>query len=235
MTQARISEISTVATNILVAYKKTTWENDPSIVTIFTELETESDELTIAINRGKSESVLADLDSECDYYSRALNYVVEGATFHPDNTVKVAGTKLYEVFDKYGLEMIQESYAVENALIISLLEDLAKPELKDYITAISGCSEIIVKLKQAQINFENALVDWKEEKAQKKNLQSATEIKRTVHSIINKKVIPYLSAMQQVNPTVYGKLAQTINQVIIDMNSDIKQRNKKPEPENATK
>ncbi|MCG8410929.1 MAG: DUF6261 family protein [Bacteroidales bacterium] len=232
ISQVRISEISTIATSMLLIYNEHEYKNDLNLKVLFTELETESHKLTIAINRKKAESELATLNSACNYQLRALNYTIAGAIYHPDDVIKTASKTLSKVFNKYGLEIIRESYSVKSALLVSLLKDLAKSRYKKHITAISGCTEIIDKLQLAQQNFETAYFERKEQKANEKNILCACKVKSIVYKIINKKITPYLSVMLQINPSVYGKLARTVNQIISDINSDIKQRRKtkKPDP-----
>lgn len=231
ISQSRITEVDTASENILMAYRKQTWESDAHMVKIFTELETGSSQLTTAINRSKAESNLDKKDLARDEKVKALNYVLVGAIHHPDSVIKVAANKLYAVFSKYGLKMTQTSYATESALIDSLLEDLTVPALQADIAAVSGCAEIIAELQTTQNDFKTAHFDWEEKKAQEGHNQCATDIKKGVVSTINEKIVVYLNAMQQANEAIYGELAQTVAQVIYDNNEAVKKRSKKEDVE----
>jgi len=226
-TQTRTTEASNASENIIMAYKKRTWEEDAHMVGIFTNLETVSNRLTLAISRSKAESKLEIKDAARDENVKALNYLLLSAIHNPDAAVKAAAKNLTSVFAKYGLKMTHKSYATETALINSMLKDLSAPELQADIAAISDCSEIIRSLQATQNDFKTTYLTWEEEKAQEGLTQSATEIKKDILTIINEKIVVHLNAMQQVDRDIYGELALTVSQIISDTNEAVKKRTKK--------
>jgi len=231
ISQSRTTEVDTASDNLLAAYKKGSWDNDAYLVTIFTELETESNQLTTAINRSKAESNLDKKDVARDENVKALNYLLVGSIHHPDTAIKTAAENLFVVFSKYGLKMTQASYSTESALIDSLLEDLAANKLQADIAAVSGCAEIIAKLQATQNDFKSTYFAWEEKKAQEGLTQCATDIKRKVLSTVNEKIVVYLNGMKQANEALYGELSQTVSQIISDNNEAVKKRRKKEEVE----
>lgn len=229
--QSRITEVNTVSDNILTAYEKGKWDDNPHMIRIFTELETESDHLTTAINRSKAESNLDKKDLVRDEKIKNLNYILIGATHHPEIAVKKAGENLNAIFSKYGLKMTQTSYATESSLIDSLLEDFTATTIQADIAAVSGCTAIIAELKTAQNDFKSAHFAWEEKKAQEGLIKCATDIKKDVLACINEKIVLYLNAMTQVDHDLYGELAQTVAQIINDNNEFVKKRSKKEDIE----
>ncbi len=225
--RCRTTETNTTSDNLLMAFNKQTFEGDSYIVGLFTNLQTWSGSLRTAIHRGKAESILDELDVARDEKMQALNYLLLGATHHPMAEIKTAGENLFDTYMKYGLKIINETYAIESSLLESLLQDLLAPELQADITAVSGCTEVIADLQTAQNNFKVANFTWEEEKAKEGLTESATQIKKEVLSIINENIVVYLRAMQQANGAVYGELAQTASQIISDANQAIKRRKKK--------
>ncbi|WP_372644563.1 DUF6261 family protein [Ancylomarina sp.] len=225
--RCRTTETNTASDNLLMAFNKQTFEGDNYIGGLFTNLQTWTGLLGTAIYRGKVESNLDELDVARDEKVQALNYLLLGATHHPIAEIKAAGENLFDTYMKYGLKIINETYAIESSLIESLLQDLSAPVLQADITAVSGCTEVIADLQAAQNNFKVANFAWEEEKAKEGLTESATQIKKEVVSIINDKIVVYLRAMQQANGAVYGELAQTVSQIISDANQAIKRRAKK--------
>ena len=229
ISKCRITEVNTTSDTLIMAYKKQALESDVYLANIFTKLETKSYLLRTAINRSKTESNLDEMDIVRDEKVQALNYFLLGSIHHPSAEVKAAGENLSAVFEKYSLKIIHETYASESSLIESLLQDFSAAELATDITAISGCTELIAELQAAQNNFQTAYFAWEEDKAKEGLTKSATHIKPEVITIINEKIVVYLRAMQQANEAVYGELAQTISQIIGDMNETVKKRKKKEE------
>ena len=227
---ARVAEVNSVATSLIHLYNEKTWENEIHLKSVFTGLTAESTDLTQAINRSKSESVLSELDSECDKWVDSLYYLGLGASHHPDVAIRTSTEQLNDVFGKYGLKITRESYEVENSLILALLKDLEKTELKEHIAAIPGYAEAIALLDKAQQKFKTAYVDWEQEKNKEEKIRSASEIKKSIVEIINDKIVPYLNAMSQIAPAAYADFANDVARIIETRNDLIKSRNKKPEP-----
>jgi hypothetical protein len=225
----RVTEVNTTSDNLQMAYQKQSLESDAFLTTIFGSLKTGSNLLRTAINRSKAESNLDEKDVVRDEKVQAVNYLLLGAVHHPTVEVRTAAESLYAVFSKYGVKMIHESYAIESSLIESMLEDYAAPELQADIALVSGCVEVIANIQTAQNDFKIANFTWEEEKAKEGLSQSASEIKKSVLSIINDKIMVYLEAMYQVDIAKYGELSQIIAQIIDNTNETVKRRAKKNE------
>ena len=152
---SRTTEVDAASMRMIGAYKKTTLNSDANLNAMFTDLESQSAQLTSAINRSKAESELDAKDSIRDDKVRALFYLVKGFLYHPDAAIKTAAETIENVLDNYGLDITGESYSTESSLIVSLLEDLSKQKNLDAIALLSGCAEVIASLTAAQNDFEN--------------------------------------------------------------------------------
>lgn len=233
LSQTRTTEVSGISVTLLIIYKKGTLDNDTYLASIFSSLQTQSNQIRTAIKQSKTKSNLAKKDLARDNEVRALYYLLIGLNHHPDQVIRLSSEKIMKIFRKYGLKMIKTSYLIESALINSLLEDLAVPALQTDIMALSGCAETIANLQTRQNDFKNANLYWGEKKSKEGKLPSATHLKKIVLEIINNQIVVYLNAMQQADKTVYGELAQSIAQIINDNNEAVKKRSKKEaiEPE----
>ena len=233
LTNARTTEVDSVSGRIITEYNKSDWSADAHLTGVFNSLKPASVKLNIAINRIKTESDLEEKDEQRDNKVRAVNYLVMGFIHHPDAAISSAAKKVNAVFEHYGLDIVNDSYATESSLIESLLKDFAESDLQTAIAALPGLSQIIDELKTSQAAFENAQLLFEKEKAKEGNEENATAIKKEVLSIINEKLIVYLNAMVQVNGAKYGEFAGTVGQIIYDMNVIVKKRKKTTEPSNA--
>ncbi len=232
LSHARNTEVDTVSGRIISEYGKNDWGFDTHLTGIFGLLNPSSIKLSQAIKRIKAESSLEEKDELRDNKLRAVNYVVLGFIHHPDETISSAAKKVDAVFDHYGLNIINESYATESSFIKSLLGDFDSPEIQIAIAAMPGLPQIVDDLKAAQTGFEEAELLFQNEKAKEGSQENATEVKQTVLSLINDKLVTYLNAMVLVDEAKYGSFALTVSQIINDMNLIIKKRKKSSQPVN---
>ena len=227
--QSRITEVNSVSVKLGLTYTKQSLESDTYLAGLFSYLHDKSDLLGLAINRSKVESNLDDKDVVRDENVQSLNYLLLGAVHNPNTEISTSASKLYTIFDKYGMKIIKESYLIESSLIESMLEDFAGLSLQTHIAAVLGCAELLASLKMAQIEFRTADTIWDEEKTKADLIQSASEIKIEVLSIINGKIVVYLKAMNQVESEVYGEFTKAVSDIISEVNQAVKRRNKKDE------
>lgn len=224
--QTRITEVHSTSVKLGLSYKKQTLESDTYLAGLFSYLTDKSDALGTAINRSKAQSNLDDKDVVRDERVQALKYLLLGAIYNPKAETSASATKLYAIFEKYGLKMTKESYLIESSLIESMLEDYAALELQTDIAAVLGCAELIASLQTAQNNFRTADTIWDEEKTKEGITESASHIKKEVLTIVNDTIVVYLRAMSQVNKELYAEFARAVADVISEVNQAVKRRNK---------
>ncbi|MBU1117161.1 MAG: hypothetical protein KKE09_18720 [Bacteroidetes bacterium] len=229
----KTTEVNSVTTGIIAEYSKNDWSSDAHLTSIFEELQPLNGQLTSAINRIKAESNLEEKDELRDSKVRAVNYLTMGFVHHPDSTISNAAKIISAVFEHYGMDIVNESYAIESSLIDSLLVEFAKEDLQASIVLLPGLSQVIDELSAAEAAFEEAQLTFQTEKADDGNKKSATEIKKEVLVIINEKLVVYLRAMVMVDEAKYGTFVGVVAQIIDDMNVIIKKRNKTAVPINA--
>lgn len=232
MSTSRVTEVDAVSRRANGAFKTTTLSSDPYLAGMFSTLDPLSTSLSASINRIKPDSTLEEADEKRDGDVRSLNFLLMGLSHHPSKKIKDAALLLLAIFEKYGLSIIGESYAIESSLITSLLNDLAAPELQDAIAAVPGCAAIIMAVQTSQAEFESTRIAWEQEKAEEGTKLNASELKAEVLAIINEKIVVYMRAMEIVAPDTHGAFARTLAQIIADNNEVVKKRRKKaPKPE----
>ena len=224
--QTRITEVHSTSVKLGLSYKKQTLESDTYLAGLFSYLTDKSDALGTAINRSKAQSNLDDKDVVRDERVQALKYLLLGAIYNPKAEISTSATKLYAIFEKYGLKMTKESYLIESSLIESMLEDYAALDLQTDIAAVLGCAELIASLQTAQSNFRTADTIWDEEKTKEGITESASDIKKEVLTIVNDTIVVYLRAMSQVNKELYAEFARAVADIINEVNQAVKRRNK---------
>ncbi|MCP4298049.1 MAG: hypothetical protein GY786_20875 [Proteobacteria bacterium] len=221
---SKVTEIDTSIKRINASYDSYDWTSDVHMIGLFTELKAVSKKLTIAIAQLKGESQLEEQDHVRDTDYRNFFYLVQGYLYNPIQSIKEAAQRLFPTMEKEGLAIIDDSYAVESSVIESIIEQFEVSSADDAISALQGAEELWEKLKKSQRNFEKAELAFEEIKAENKQNQSATEIKKEILPLFNKKVQLYINAMATVDEATYGEFARTVAQIIADNNSAVKKR-----------
>ncbi|KOH45258.1 DUF6261 family protein [Sunxiuqinia dokdonensis] len=227
ITTSRTTEVNDLASRAVGAFKNTELSGDAYLTGIITGLEGEVARLTAAIKRMKIESQLEEKDEFRDDTLRALFYLVLGLSLHPNAEIKAAATKVIAVLNRYGMSILNESYAIESSLVNSMLGDLSRADLQDVIAVCPGCPELIAATQTAQDDFEATRIAYEEEQGQETTQENATAIKKQMVTLINQKLVLHLRAMEQVQPDAYGPYARTVAQIIADNNEIVKRRRSK--------
>ena len=228
----RTTENNSVTSRIIAEYTKVDLSTDTFLTSIFNLLQPLNTKLTESINRIKTESNLEEKDELRDNKVRAVNYLTMGFVHHPDATISNAAKIINTIFEHYGMNIVNESYATESSLIESLLVEFAREDLQASIALLPGLSVVIDELRAAQTAFEGAQLTFQNEKANYGIKESASEIKKELLTVINEKLVVYLRAMVMVDQAKYGTFVGIVSQIIDDMNVIIKKRKKTVEPEN---
>ena len=110
-----------------------------------------------------------------DFNTRSFFNLVDGYTWHPQKTVSDSAAAINKVLAKYGLNMIQESYATQSSLTLSLLTDLATAESVKNLKVLSGCTELVTGITKAHDAFRQYYISYKQQKDTDNQGDSATE------------------------------------------------------------
>ncbi|MGD8782136.1 MAG: DUF6261 family protein [Ignavibacteria bacterium] len=227
----RTTEINGTANRIIIKFDEGDWSSDTHLTGIFTQLKIAKEALTTAINRSKAQSNLDEKDEIRDSKVRGIHYLLQGYLYYPDEEIKTAAENVDEVFNRYGVEIVKDSYVTESSLINSMLEDLSTAEMQTETAKLPGLANLITELSTAQQEFETARVEFESEQAEEGTEENATELKKEAALIINEQLIVYLRAMQQVDEETYGSFARAVGQIVNDTNEEVKKRRKNSEPE----
>ena len=225
------TEVDGSTARILNAYQKSGLKTYSDLSKIFEPLQNKSALLSAAINRLKVKSEQQTKDEVRDEKITGLYYLLVSFSHHPDAEIQQAAANLLNIFEKYGLAIKDESYTTESSLVNSLLNDYSAPEQQANIALVPQCAEYIAALQTAQTDFENTRVTFEPARAEEGTFENATGIKKEVVYIINSQLVPYLNVMAQLNESVFGVFARTVEEIISENNQVVKKRRKQDEQE----
>ncbi len=224
MSRSKIAEVATVSSEMTTLHKELDLSEDLYLQSLFDRYTPLSDQISDAIKRDHAESDLDERDTLRDDHIRDIFYVVKGATRNPIQVIKDAGVKVFAVLAKYGLDIIDESYAVESAHLNSMVNDLSTEDMSEFWGEISGLKLLINQLKQTQIEFEAAQSALDDAISSDKENASATDIKKEIVTLINDEIVVHLRAMINVNPEMYGEFVRRTTEIINRNNVQVKKR-----------
>ena len=218
----RITEAD-AASDALVRLFRAAGLKDEFLCGAFAELEDLSARLTTAIRQDTADSRLDEKDAARDAAVRDLGTLIQGYTAIPVAEKKAAARRLDAVFSKYGKKIVNETYAAESSLIESLLEDLGALEAET--TLLEGVAALVAGLRTAQDEFNAANDDFTAAKGARS--ESASQVKKELTSLVNLKIVPYLSAVDVSD--VYKDFAAKVEAEIVRANNAANRRMKKEE------
>ena len=223
---SRNGDISALLTLILKAFAKNDWSADIYLTPIIGKISANNTALIEALRRLTIYSQMAEKDLVRDMAIRALFKLVEGYVHIPIAEMKEAATVVENILEQYGLSIQHEDYAEESADIESLLNDLTKPAVLLAIAKLQGVPETITALNAAQKDFENVALQQAEGEGVKKDLASASMLKKESITEINDNLVGYMNTMAKVSPATYEATAKTIAELIDKNNELVKRRHK---------
>lgn len=221
---SRNGDISALLTLILGAFEKNDWSSDTYLTPVIETVKEFNTSLIEALNRLRVYSQMAEKDHVRDMAIRSLFKLVEGYTYIPVAEVNEAALVIENVLVQYGMDIQNEDYAEESADVESLLNDLNKTDVAAAIAKLQGVTEIISALSTAQKDFETVALQQAEGERVKKDLASASSLKKEAVKEINSNLVGYLNTMAKVNPDTYKATAQTIAELIDNNNETVKRR-----------
>jgi hypothetical protein len=122
------------------------------------------------------------------------------------------------------METINLTYNEESSNITNFTGELKTTEALAHIARIVGLSTAVSELESSQSAFVQATTEWKIAKGDDGSKVSASELKKEILTILNKKFIPYLNAMLTVNEDYYQSFALAVAEIIDDSNENVKRR-----------
>jgi len=230
-TTSRNGDISALLTLILKALAKNDWCFDVYLTPIIDKISATNTALIEALKRLKVYSQMAEKDHVRDMAIRDLFKLVKGYVHIPIAEMKEAALVVENVLEQYGLRIQNADYAEESADIESLLNDLNKPDVLLAIAKLQGVAETIAALNTAQKDFENVALQQAEGEIVKKDLASASKLKKEAVTEVNTNLVGYMNTMAKVNPATYEAIAKTIAELIDRNNELVKRRYKTNEVE----
>lgn len=223
ISKIRVTEVDGLSDALVRLYKADEGvSSDVFLKSVMDEIEKLSVSITTAIKKDKVLSNLEEADGVRDEAVKNLSTLLDGYEVFPVAAKKEAALKLKSIFDKYGKSITTANYVSESSLIESLLEDFSKED--EAVSLLDGVKEILEQIRSAQDAFAKASDEYNAASSVK--TESASSLKKPLLSLINDKLIPYITAMQMANSALYGDFATKAEGEIKHVNEIVLRRGK---------
>ena len=223
ISKVRVTEVDGLSDALVRLYKADEGiSSDAFLKGVMDEVEKLSVSITTAIKKDKVLSNLEEADGVRDEAVKNLSTLLEGYAVFPVAAKKEAALKLKSIFDKYGKSITTANCVSESSLIESLLEDFSKED--EAVSLLDGVKEILEQIRSAQDAFAKASDEYNAASSVK--TESASSLKKPLLSLINDKLIPYITAMQMANSALYGDFATKAEGEIKRVNEIVLRRGK---------
>ncbi len=221
---SRNGEAYAVADRIIATYQQSNLITNNTLAALMEQMIALKDTFSSAINRMKEASELEDKDLVRDNTFKSLYFLVQGATFHPEDELNVAAQRIFTYLEHYGLDITRENYDSETSLLDSLITDISTNELQNAASKITGCAQLLEKLKLAQHDFKETRRKYQSSQSDSEKKSNATELKKQMIDFINTKLLVYLAGMMVVEEQAYAPLVTNINTTISEHNKIVRMR-----------
>lgn len=224
-TSAKTTEVDFVSDNVVMFYNQhAALADDAFLKSIIGEITDESDKITEAIKTDRVLSEMEGVDALVGNNLRALKNIVKGYAAMPDEVMSASGKVVLQVINKFKLALLQKSYPEQSSNIDAMLMDLSADMLKAHIARLPMVDVAIGNLSASQANFKGKYTAYTKAYADNSQLLTATELKKTLLSLVNGKLIVYLTSAVMMDPGKYGSYVAALEKVIEDTNQNISQR-----------
>ncbi len=228
----RNTEIDALSDTVLRLYKDDdSVQKEEFLAGVMADLEKLSAKITSAILQDKIHSDLEKADEKRDEALKTLGKLLDAYSVFPIASKKELALPLDEIFEKYAKSgIVSANYASESSMIESLLDDLKAEGIEENIKALEGVPEAILMVRASEDAFKSSYDTYLKANADKG--ASATSFKKSLLSLVNDTLVPYLNAMQISGTENCREFAKNVESEINRMNDTVSRRAGKKEVEN---
>lgn len=235
MTAARTTEIDELSDTLVLLYQKESGlQKESYLAPLFASMTTVSAQITDAIRKDKAFSDLEDADALRDAAAMKIYRILEGYAAIDEAELNEPARRVLKVVEKF-TGLTRKPYNEETSLIEALLSDLSTPENEQDINELRGVPAAITALRTAQDDFMVKRVQYNTTASEKKYEDTASQLKKLLLSLMNDKLLPYLTLMKKEDAEKYGHFAEAVENAVNAANVKIKSRAQKPEKKDDPK
>jgi len=221
------NEIETLAIDILNNLNSKNWSSDNVIGNIITELTTEKERLSLAIQQTcgdvlkenlRVENEIADDDFVC------YKQFVEANTYLPNKDMAKDAMDLLELTSSHDLMLHKLSCEKQISLSNSLLKNLNSEQFKSKADRLIGVRERINKFSDSIASLESTYLKITKSTRRELEIIAPSIQKNTVRKIINDTLVPHLSNAANVLPEQYEESFNMVCEAIDSLNIKVRVR-----------
>ena len=223
---SRNSELGACILGIITELKKTNWESDAMMLQLISLFEAVYAKFEEAVGKSIKNEYTQELtgsDSKVDSSFLALKYVLKALMYRTDELIREKAQKLINIIDSNDEYINTRSYSSQLTLMSSTIAEFEREENKKIATELN-ITDFTAEFKNNFEEFKTMYQFSIENDVELLNTPAATSIRPEIFTLINDKLIPYLSTMASFKPDVYGGTKQAVEVHIDKINRAVKTR-----------
>ena len=193
------------------------------------------DDLTVRINRVLERKLkarsMADYDAHCANAVRAMVSLGKGFARLDDPNIQADWAVLKPLFDRFLRKMLKGTLQHKDGEMQAFLT-----EIEAYAATLERLAPLqkgVEEFRAAYEAFHGKFLEYNELDAETKE-SSASELNRELVSVINRDLVCYLDYMVKHGATELESVATKVNQLIVDINDKVKERQRLRAKKNGT-
>ena len=221
------NEVSTIVTNLLIAFDKEDWSSDAALTSLLNILRKENEVLTKGLKLVKgsvSSKDLQEMDEFADKSFVCVKQFLWANTYELDDKKAEDAREVWNVFDKHDLNMHRKSYEYQMAMSKALIENLAEPELKRKMGSLTGVENRFSKFVSASEALRLSFLEAQKNAAEVEKVVAPSVQKRMVRKIVNEQLLTYLDGVVIALPEKYAPILEICAEHIEGANTKARSR-----------
>lgn len=222
--RAKCSEVETVGSNIREIWENRGVKTDSYLSVHMGKADELTSMLVVKLNEVKGDTAANEDDLMRDMDNRALFYCIKAKTYVRSEDIRDSAIVLKDILDRYGLDIVHRSLNDQTTLTRAMISDFRSDEIKGHVDNIPEVSALVDNLEETNNMVSSRMLEVIDIKEANVNEKPASVLSKELKDIINKVIMPYLSAMAGANPELYESFNNDITAVIKDMNNKVRDR-----------
>ncbi len=221
------NEVSTVATNILLALSKDDWSTDLALSTIIEMLSKDNEILTKSIRFSKSGArpkILHEKDEVADRLYICTKQFIWANTYAPEKDIAEKAQRIWKIFDTHNLNLHRASSESQMALTKSLIENINHPDVRPVLEELTGVANRFDAFALASEDFRSNFIDYTASLAVEEDILPPSVQKGLIRNIINDQLTSYLYSVAFAIPEKYAAINNVIAEHIESINTKARAR-----------
>ncbi len=225
LSKASSQSINSCVNSCLSEFDNIDWQAQDIFLAIAAQLRAENDTLTKSHNAILKNQLTEDqekFDDSRDALVSGIGMCLRTFILSPIEKIANAAKRIKEIYDAQGDGLARQSYNDETAGIVAYLTEMKEEAFAAFVLQVPGLAQYHSLLEEQNNEFVRVFNKSKSMDSAADDQIWPGEQKKVVRDLMNKKFIPYLNVMADMDPNAFEKYAGTVSELIEKVNTQVR-------------